>query len=67
MSDPEDFHELSTRGEAFSLECSFTWINPGPIEAGESNYTSEANLRCRSKVCRNALDLGRLGIRRRMP
>jgi hypothetical protein len=36
MSDPEEFHELSTRGEAFSLECSFTRINPGPIEAGES-------------------------------
>jgi hypothetical protein len=36
MSDPEELHDPSTHGEAFSAECSFTWINPGPIEAGES-------------------------------
>jgi hypothetical protein len=36
MSDPKELYNLSTQGELFSTECSFTWINPGPIEAGES-------------------------------
>jgi hypothetical protein len=36
MSNPEELHDLSTQGELFSAECSFTWISPGPIEAGES-------------------------------
>jgi len=35
MSDPEEPYDLSTQGEAFSAECSFTWINPVSIEAGE--------------------------------
>ena len=36
MSEPEEHHDPSTQGEAFSTEWSFTWIKPGPIEAGES-------------------------------
>lgn len=36
MIDPEDLHDLSTQGERFPTECSFTWINPSRIEAGES-------------------------------
>lgn len=36
MSDPEELHDLSTQGEAISPVISFTWINPSPIEAGES-------------------------------
>lgn len=36
MSESEDMHDISTQGEAFSSEFSFTWINPGPIEAGEA-------------------------------
>jgi hypothetical protein len=36
MLDPEEPYYLSKQGESFSTEFSFTWINPGPIEAGES-------------------------------
>lgn len=36
MSDQEGLYNLQTQGEKFSPECTFTWINPGPIEAGES-------------------------------
>lgn len=36
MSESEDIHDISTQGEAFSSDFSFTWINPGPIAAGES-------------------------------
>lgn len=36
MDKPEEIHNLPTKGEQFEIECSFTWINPGPIEAGES-------------------------------
>lgn len=35
MSNSEELGNLSIKGEAISPECSFTWINPGPIEAGE--------------------------------
>ncbi len=36
MSESEDIHDISTQGEAFSSDFSFTWISPGPIEAGEA-------------------------------
>jgi hypothetical protein len=36
MSDPEELHDPSTHGEMIPFELSFTFINPGPIEAGES-------------------------------
>ena len=36
MSDPDELHDPSTHGESFESVWSFTWINPGPIEAGES-------------------------------
>jgi hypothetical protein len=46
MSNSDDMHDLSTQGEAFSSDLSFTWIEPGPIEAGEAiapaKLTSEA-------------------------
>ncbi len=35
MSDTDEIHDISTRGEAFSSELSITWIDPGRIEAGE--------------------------------
>lgn len=36
MTEYEDIHDISTQGEAFSSDFSFTWISPGPIEAGEA-------------------------------
>lgn len=36
MSEFEDIHDISTQGESFSSAFSITWINPGPIEAGET-------------------------------
>src|SRR5687767_9140301 len=35
MSESEDVQAISTQGEAFSSDFSFTWIDPSPIEAGE--------------------------------
>lgn len=46
MTDSNEETELSMFGEGFSSGLSFTWLNPGPIEAGESmapvRLTSEA-------------------------
>ncbi len=36
MSDTNEETELSMFGEGFSSDLSFTWLNPGPIEAADS-------------------------------
>lgn len=55
MSESEDMHDISTQGEAFSSAFSFTWLNPGPIAAGEAmapaKLTSHAARRGSSQHC----------------
>lgn len=36
MNNSGDIHNISAQGEIVSAELSFSWVEPGPIEAGES-------------------------------